>query len=67
MQVKTSTHQVEDSTKMHESVQQFLSNLQESVERTSQFKAEVDSLAKHIAALNKVYGNMLSAMNVTIK
>ena len=52
---------------MHESVQQFLSNLQESVEKTSHFKSEVDSLARNIAALNKVYGNMLSAMNVTIK
>lgn len=66
-QVKTSGAQVEDSAKMHESVQQFLANLQESVERTSHFRSEVDSLAKNIAALNKVYGNMLSAMNVTIK
>lgn len=67
VQLKTSSAQVEDSGKMHESVQKFLSNLQESVERTSHFKTEVDSLAKNIAALNKVYGNMLSAMNVTIK
>jgi gliding motility-associated protein GldL len=67
MQVRTSTDQVQDSTKMHESVQQFLVNLQESVDRTSHFKTEVDSLAKNIAALNKVYGNMLSALNVTIK
>jgi gliding motility-associated protein GldL len=66
-QLKTSSAQVDDSSKMHESVQQFLSNLKESVERTSNFKSEVDSLAKNIAALNKVYGNMLSAMNVTIK
>jgi gliding motility-associated protein GldL len=66
-QLKSSSAQVDDSSRMHESVQQFLSNLQESVERTSNFKSEVDSLAKNIAALNKVYGNMLSAMNVTIK
>jgi gliding motility-associated protein GldL len=67
MQVKSSSSQVEDSTQLHTSIQQFLANLQESVDRTSQFKTEVDSLAKNIAALNKVYGNMLSAMNVTIK
>jgi len=66
-QVKSTTAQVGDSDKMHESMQQFLTNLQESVERTSHFKTEVDSLAKNISALNKVYGNMLSAMNVTIK
>ena len=66
-QVKSTTAQVGDSDKMHDSMQQFLTNLQESVERTSHFKMEVDSLAKNISALNKVYGNMLSAMNVTIK
>lgn len=67
MQLKSSTSQVEDSSKLHLSIQQFLANLQESVDRTSHFKTEVDSLAKNIAALNKVYGNMLSAMNVSIK
>ena len=57
---------MDDSSKMHESIQQFLANLNESVEKTAQFKTEVDTLAKNIAALNKVYGNMLSAMNVSI-
>lgn len=66
-QVKTSAGQVDDSSRLHESIQHFLSNLQESVDKTSHFKTEVDSLARNIAALNKVYGNMLSAMNVTIK
>ena len=66
-QAKTSAAQVDDSGKLHESMQKFLANLQESVDRTSHFKTEVDSLAKNIAALNKVYGNMLSAMNVSIK
>lgn len=66
-QLQVSGVQVDDSGKMHESVQKFLANLNDSVEKTSQFKTEVDSLAKNISALNKVYGNMLSAMNVTLK
>jgi len=28
---------------------------------------KVDALAKNVAALNKVYGNMLSAMNINLK
>jgi hypothetical protein len=38
--------------------------LNESIEKTSEFKQEVEAFSKNIAALNKVYGNMLSAMNI---
>ncbi len=67
MQLKTSTDQVESTSKIHESMNQFLQNLNASAQQTAKFKEEVDSMAKNIAALNKVYGNMLSAMNVSIK
>ncbi len=30
----------------------------------TEFKQEVEAFSKNIAALNKVYGNMLSAMNI---
>jgi hypothetical protein len=65
-QVKTSEKQIDVSESMHDSVSRFLSNLNESIEKTGQFKTEVASLATNIAALNKVYGNMLSAMNISI-
>jgi len=65
-QYKASTKQVDVTGQMHESIAQFLSNLNESVERTGKFKEEVSILAQNVAALNKVYGNMLSAMNVGI-
>jgi hypothetical protein len=42
----------------------LMENLNKSVENSTKFKEEVDALAKNIATLNKVYGNMLSAMNV---
>jgi gliding motility-associated protein GldL len=67
MQLKTSTDQVESTSKIHESMNQFLQNLNASAQQTAKFKEEVDAMAKNIAALNKVYGNMLSAMNVSIK
>jgi len=42
-----------------------MENLNRSVENSARFRDEVDALAKNIATLNRVYGNMLSAMNVT--
>lgn len=42
----------------------FLANLQESIDNTSKYKEQADTLAKNVAALNNVYGNMLAAMNV---
>jgi gliding motility-associated protein GldL len=66
-QLQASSMQLGETGKLNETVQQFLTNLKESVDRTNQFRSEVDSLAKNLAALNKVYGNMLSAMNVNIK
>jgi gliding motility-associated protein GldL len=67
MQLQASTQQAESSSQVHDSMVQFLQNLNASVQQTAKFKEEVDAMAKNIAALNKVYGNMLSAMNVSIK
>ena len=66
-QLQTSTNQVEASSQMEESMRRFLENLNASVTQTGRFKEQVDSLASNIAAMNKVYGNMLSAMNISIK
>jgi gliding motility-associated protein GldL len=66
-QLQGSSEQVAGMQKMQESVKSFLINLNDSVEKTVEFKNEVDTMAKNIAALNKVYGGMLSAMNVSIK
>ena len=49
---------------MQESLDKFLGNLNESVENTAKYKEQAAVLAKNVAALNQVYGNMLAAMNV---
>jgi hypothetical protein len=49
---------------MQKALDKFLENLNASANLTSKYKQEVDSLTQNLAALNKVYGNMLSAMNV---
>jgi len=66
-QLKSSTSQAETSSQMEDSMKLFLQAMNSSIAQTTKFKDEVDALSKNIAALNKVYGNMLSAMTVTNK
>lgn len=65
LQLQSSNEQVESSAKVQESMNLFLDNLNRSIETTQKYQVGVQSLAQNVEALNKVYGNMLSAMNVT--
>ncbi|MAW21292.1 MAG: gliding motility protein GldL [Flavobacteriales bacterium] len=56
LQLQTSNQQMEATTI-------FLQNLQSSVEDSKKFQEQVSSLADNLEQLNKVYGNMLNAMN----
>ena len=56
LQLQTSNQQMEATTI-------FLRNLQASVEDSKKFQQQVSSLADNLEKLNKVYGNMLIAMN----
>ena len=56
LQMQTSNQQMEATTL-------FLQNLQSSVDDSKKFQQQVASLADNLEALNKVYGNMLNAMN----
>jgi gliding motility-associated protein GldL len=64
LQLKNSSDQLASAQRMKESMDGFLKNLTDSVEGTAKYKDQVAVLAKNIAALNQVYGNMLTAMNV---
>lgn len=63
-QIKHTSDQSESSVKMKASVEELLNKLNESAEKTIQYNAGLDELSKKVADLNRVYGNMLSAMNV---
>tara|TARA_B100000902_G_scaffold398775_1_gene466839 strand:+ start:12460 stop:13146 length:687 start_codon:yes stop_codon:yes gene_type:complete len=56
LQLQTSNQQMEATTI-------FLQNLQSSVEDSKKFQEQVSSLADNLEQLNKVYANMLNAMN----
>ncbi len=64
LQLQNSNQQTETFDKMGQTMENFLANLQQSVENTEKYKTQADELAKNVAALNQVYGNMLNAMNV---
>ncbi|MEI7981995.1 MAG: gliding motility protein GldL [Bacteroidota bacterium] len=64
LHVQGSNQQIENTKKFNSTLNNFAANLNESMTNANRFKTEVDNLTHNIAALNKVYGNMLSAMNV---
>jgi len=55
--------QLQASNQQMEATNLFLQNLQSSVEDSKKFQEQVGSLAENLEQLNKVYGNMLNAMN----
>lgn len=63
MQLQSSNQQVESSAKLHETMNQFLTNLSDSADKMIDYKNNMDELNQKMAALNNVYGGMLSAMN----
>ena len=55
--------QLQTSNKQMEATTLFLQNLESSVEDSKKFQQQVASLAENLEQLNKVYSNMLNAMN----
>ena len=55
--------QLQASNQQMEATNLFLQNLQSSVEDSKKFQEQVSSLAENLEQLNKVYANMLTAMN----
>ena len=64
LHLQGSNQQMENTNKFNAVMNKFSVNLSESMANTEKFKTEVDNLTRNIVALNKVYGNMLSAMSV---
>jgi len=64
LQLQSSSTHSEAIEKMGESMNAFIENLSQSIENTAKYKEQADVLAKNVAALNQVYGNMLNAMTV---
>jgi gliding motility-associated protein GldL len=63
LQLQDSANHLKQTSKFYEGINQLMDNLNSSLEDTKRYKEEVSKLAKNLASLNTVYGNMLSAMN----
>lgn len=64
LQLQATNDHLKSSQKVFEGVDAVMSNIEGSVEDTQQYREQVAKLNENLTALNAVYGNMLSAMNV---
>ena len=64
MQLEGTNKHVEATKEMYTGLDEMMTNLHDSVEDTKKYREEISKLGNNLAAMNTVYGNMLSAMNV---
>ena len=64
LQLKAANEHMSASEQAFSGIGELMNNLQQSVESTKQYKENIAELSQNLSALNTVYGNMLSAMNV---
>ncbi|QNL52067.1 gliding motility protein GldL [Olivibacter sp. SDN3] len=62
-ELRDSSAHLQSMNSFYEHLSSTMQNFNESLDDSKSFKDEVNKLAKNLAALNAVYGNMLSAMN----
>jgi gliding motility-associated protein GldL len=64
LQLQGSQNHLEATSKFYDGLAELMKNLHESVDDTKKYRQEMATLSSNLTALNTVYGNMLSAMNV---
>jgi gliding motility-associated protein GldL len=64
LQLKGEDAYLKNAKAAHQGLDAMITNLSASVQTTKMYHDEVEKLGKKLSALNKVYGNMLTAMNV---
>lgn len=63
LELQDSSAHLKSMNKFYQNLSLTMNNFNESIDDSKQFKDEVGRLAKNLASLNAIYGNMLSAMN----
>lgn len=64
MQLQGGREQMESTNQFYAGISELMANLQASVEDTKRYKENISELSTNLSALNRVYGNMLAAMNM---
>lgn len=65
LQLQGSNEQLQKTQLAQQEMVSFMQSLKNSTDNTQKLQGEIASLTQNIAALNKVYGNMLSAMSIS--
>jgi gliding motility-associated protein GldL len=63
LELQESSNHLKSMNKFYQGLEGTMQNFNDSINDSALFKDEVARLAKNLASLNGVYGNMLSAMN----
>jgi gliding motility-associated protein GldL len=66
LQLQGTNKTVESSEQLQVTMNEFLTKLESSTASTAEFSNQMESLTQRMTSLNKVYGNMLSAMNANV-
>jgi gliding motility-associated protein GldL len=64
LQLQGSNEHLKATNTLYEGIHQILANLNDTMDDTRKYRTEIGNLAQNLEALNNVYGNMLTAMNV---
>ncbi|HEY6159620.1 MAG TPA: gliding motility protein GldL [Bacteroidia bacterium] len=64
LQLQGAGEHMKTTQQFYENINKMMANLSATVQDTQKYKEEIAELSNNLAALNNVYGNMLSAMNV---
>lgn len=64
LQLQGTNEHLEKTKDLYGGLNEVMSDLSTTVNDTKRFREEVSKLSNNLAAMNTVYGNMLSAMNV---
>lgn len=63
LQLQGTNQQIESSKALYSGLDEILTNMKQSADDTKRYREEIGKLSHNLAAMNTVYGNMLSAMN----
>jgi len=64
MQLKNSDKNLQNTEHITSGINSIMQDLKDTANDVAKYKDEISKLSKNLSALNTVYGNMLSAMNV---
>ena len=67
LQLQGTNEHLQNTEVLYDGLQNMMEDLQSSADNTKRYREEVTKLSDNLSALNTIYGNMLSAMNVMNK